>query len=103
MPAAPIITAVAAIYSAVSQSQQAKKAASQQQQAMQQSQANADKAAAKADEDFNRANQKKADTNAALSAAQDSVKGGTAGTMLTGPQGVDPAAMSLGKTTLLGG
>ena len=68
-----------------------------------QAQKNADAAAKQADEDFNRANQKRPDTNAILAAAQDSVRGGTSGTMLTGAQGVDPETLKLGKTTLLGG
>lgn len=67
----------------------AKKAALQQQRA--------------SDEANNRANQKTPDVNAILSAAQQSAKGGPAGTMLTGPSGVDPGALSLGKSTLLGG
>jgi hypothetical protein len=69
---------------------------------MQQAQANADRTAAQADQDFNRANQKKPDTSAILSAAQQAGKGGQSGTMLTGAQGVDPSALTLGKNTLLG-
>jgi hypothetical protein len=69
---------------------------------MQQAQANADRTAAQADQDFNRANQKKPDTSAILSAAQQAGKGGQSGTMLTGAQGVDPSALTLGKSTLLG-
>lgn len=56
-----------------------------------------------ADEATNRANQKRPDTMAILDAAAQAGKGGGAGTMLTGPQGVDPAALQLGKNTLLGG
>ena len=70
---------------------------------MQQAQANADRTAAQADQEFNRANQKKPDTMAILSAAQQSGKQGVSGTMLTGPQGVDPNSLTLGKSTLLGG
>jgi hypothetical protein len=69
---------------------------------MQQAQTNADRTAAQADQDFNRANQKKPDTSAILSAAQQAGKGGQSGTMLTGAQGVDPSALTLGKSTLLG-
>lgn len=53
-----------------------------------------------ADEAANRANQKSADTTGALNAARQA--SGSSGTMLTGPQGVDPSALSLGKTSLLG-
>ena len=49
-----------------------------------------------------KANQKKPDTMAILSAAQQAGKAGPSGTMLTGPMGVDPNALTLGKTTLLG-
>ena len=45
----------------------------------------------------NRANQRTA--NAAASAMPNQ---GLGGTMLTGPQGVDPNALSLGRNTLLG-
>jgi hypothetical protein len=69
---------------------------------MQQAQANADRTAAQADQEFNRANQKKPDTMAILSAAQQSGKQGASGTMLTGPQGIDPTTLALGKSTLLG-
>lgn len=79
--------------------QEQKKAA---ERASQQAQANADKQAADADQAMNRANQKKPDTSAILSAAQQSGKSGPSGTMVTGPQGVDPSSLSLGKTTLLG-
>ena len=69
---------------------------------LQQAQANADRTAAQADQAFNQANQKKPDTSAILSAAQQAGKGGVSGTMLTGPSGVDPSSLTLGKSTLLG-
>lgn len=69
---------------------------------MQQAQANADRTASQADQAFNQANQKKPDTSAILSAAQQAGKSGVSGTMLTGPQGVDPSSLTLGKSTLLG-
>lgn len=47
-----------------------------------------------ADQAFNRTNQKKP-------AAANALPGGGS-TMLTGPQGVDPNALTLGKSTLLG-
>lgn len=80
----------------------AKKAASAQEQAQNQAQAQADSAAKSADVANNRANQKSPDTSAILSAAAQAGKGGASGTMLTGTQGIDPAALSLGKNTLLG-
>lgn len=63
----------------------------------------ADEARASADQAFNRANPKRpgvADMMGAYSAA---ARGGPSGTMLTGTMGVEPSAMTLGRTTLLGG
>lgn len=50
----------------------------------------------------NRANQKRPDVAGALSSALMSGKAGASGTMLTGPGGVDPNSLQLGKSTLLG-
>lgn len=56
-----------------------------------------------ADKEFNRVNGKQPDV-AGISARNSlESKGGVSGTMLTGPQGVDPKNLLLGKTTLLGG
>lgn len=74
----------------------------QQQQAAGKAAKQADAAAKQQEEANNRANAKKADVNALLSAAQQSSKTGPSGTMLTGPSGIDPSALSLGKNTLLG-
>lgn len=52
---------------------------------------------------MNRANRKQPDVAAVMAQAGADAKGGPSGTMLTGPQGVDPSALSLGKSTLLGG
>lgn len=90
--------AVGTAYSVYSGERSADAQASAQRQA----QANAEKQAAQADQDFNRANQKKPDTAGIISAAQQAGKGGASGTMLTGPQGVDPNSLTLGKSTLLG-
>ena len=70
--------------------------------AMNQAKENADRQAKQAEMEMNRANQKRPDTNALLSAAQQSGRAGASGTMLTGPAGIDPSALSLGKSTLLG-
>ena len=51
---------------------------------------------------INQANRKKPDVSSIMQAASESASGGAAGTMLTGPTGVNPNALSLGKTTLLG-
>lgn len=79
--------------------QQQKKAA---EKASQQAEANALKQEKAADEAFNAANRKKPDTMAILDAASQSGKAGASSTMLTGPMGVDPSALTLGKNTLLG-
>lgn len=93
------VAAVASVAVAYNNGQEQKKAA---EKASQQAQDNANKQAAQADQDMNRANQKKPDTSAILSAASQAGKAGASGTMLTGPQGVDPNALNLGKNTLLG-
>lgn len=56
-----------------------------------------------ADEANNKANQKRANSSSLLSSNQQAAKAGQSGTMLTGPSGVDPSVLQLGKTTLLGG
>ena len=56
----------------------------------------------KADQEMNRANPKKPDTSAVVSQLQQAAKGGASGTLLTGPSGVDPSTLQLGKSTLLG-
>lgn len=50
----------------------------------------------------NKANAKRPNVNAIMAAAQQSAKGGIGGTMLTGPAGIDPSALQLGKSSLLG-
>lgn len=56
-----------------------------------------------ADEANNKANGKTPDVGALLSANLLASKNGQAGTLLTGPGGVDPASLKLGKASLLGG
>lgn len=73
-----------------------------QQQAVQQAVQRAKKLDKQSEIATNRANQKKPNSNAILSRAQQAGKGGQSGTMLTGSQGVDPNSLSLGKNTLLG-
>jgi hypothetical protein len=51
----------------------------------------------------NKANAQSADAGSIMSQAQQAAKSGPAGTMITGPQGVNPAALSLGKQSVLGG
>lgn len=56
-----------------------------------------------AEEAQNKANAKSPDVAAMLGAATLSSRAGQAGTLLTGPQGIDPNSLKLGKSTLLGG
>ena len=99
--AAWVAAGIAAVGTAVAydQGQQQKKSA---ENASRQAQANADKQLAQADQETNRANQKRPDTSAILGAAQQAGKAGASGTMLTGPTGIDPSTLQLGKSTLLG-
>lgn len=53
-------------------------------------------------EQINQANAPRAASSSALAAVRAKAKGGASGTMLTGPRGVNPAALTLGKKTLLG-
>lgn len=92
---AAVIGAAASIYTG---SQQAKA----QKKAQAQAQANAEKQASAADQAFNAANQKRPDVSAILDAATQAGRGGVSGTMLTGAQGIDPNALTLGRSTLLG-
>lgn len=79
------------------------RAASAQKDAAKKAEANASATAKAADEATNKANMKKPDTGAIMDAALQAGKNGGAGTMLTGPGGIDPSALQLGKSTLLGG
>jgi len=89
------------------QGKAAQKAAQQGLQMQQQAQAEgvkqAEAQAAVSQQAVNRANRATPDTAAIMSEAGQAAKGGGAGTMLTGPMGVDPNQLSLGKNTLLGG
>lgn len=95
MAAAAVAGTAASIYNGQQQKSAAKDASRQ-------AQANAAAQEKKAEQDMNRANQKKPDSSALLGAAMESGKAGNAGTLLTGTQGVDPNALNLGKNTLLG-
>jgi hypothetical protein len=74
-----------------------------QKQANQQAKDAATKQADLADQANNRANGKTPDLMGLSSQNALDAKGGIGSTMLTGPQGIDPKSLLLGKTTLLGG
>jgi Flp pilus assembly protein TadB len=95
-----VTAAVAAVVGAgyaVHSGEQAKNR--QEDQAAAQKRANA-KAEKQADQAMNRANQRTPDASTLLAEAQN--RGLNSGTMLTGAQGIDPSALTLGKNTLLG-
>lgn len=107
MPAVSSILAGAALAVAAGgmamQYESSRKSASMQEDAQREAKESALKQEKSADEAYNRANQKRPDAGAILSAAQQAAKGGTGGTMLTGMSGITPDALQLAKTSLLGG
>ena len=110
MSGAMTVLAVAAVASTAYSLYSGERAAEKQQEALGQqrtAQAEAKTAAEKqqatAEQNVNRANAKQPDAGAILSQASQAAKGGPAGTMLTGPMGVNTADLNLGKSTLLGG
>lgn len=92
-----------AILGAVTSQMQGAKQEKAAKKASQQAQTNADKLYAQQEQQNNRNNARGPDTNALF--AQNELEGqaGASGTMLTGPMGVDPNSLALGKNTILGG
>lgn len=88
---------------AASSAYQGHRAREQQRDAQRDAQRNAQAAATEADEARNRANQRKPDTSAILASARRSGQTGLMSTLLTGPGGVDPDSLRLGRNSLLGG
>jgi hypothetical protein len=78
------------------------KALKAQEQAQKQAQAQTVADARRSDTANNEASKKTPDVSAILARAAQSGKAGLTGTMLTGPMGVSPNSLSLGKSTLLG-
>lgn len=78
------------------------KAMKQQQQAQAQAAKQAEQQAMKSEQAMRRASQQTPDVAGIMAAAQEGAAGGPSATMLTGPQGVDPSQLSLGRSTLLG-
>jgi regulator of protease activity HflC (stomatin/prohibitin superfamily) len=78
------------------------RAAGQQQQAQAEAKKAATEQANQADQANNKANAKRADVGGLLSANMQQAQGGGSSTMLTGPTGVDPGSLNLGRNTLLG-
>ena len=92
-----IIGAVIAGAGAASQADAARRQRNQARDAARAAEKQAQQADKQAEMETNRANQRVAN-----SAEAQRPNAGLGGTMLTGPQGVDPNALSLGRNTLLG-
>jgi uncharacterized protein HemX len=101
--AAAVVGTGYSIYNGEQQRKAQGEANKQAERAAQDAKANAEKTQKMQEQEINRANAKRPDTNAMLAANEQSAKGGASGTMLTGPQGVDPNSLALSKNTLLGG
>lgn len=74
----------------------------QQREAQDRSFQQAEEQSRKSEEAMRRANQNAPDVSGILSSAAQRASGGPSGTMLTGPGGVKPEQLSLGRSTLLG-
>lgn len=103
MAAAAVVGTGYSIYAGEEGRRKQSAALDQQRQAQAQAVESAKKQEKISEENINKANSKQPDTAAIISAANQGANQGAAGTMLTGPMGIDPSALSLGKNTLLGG
>ena len=92
----------AAVGNTVDQQDAMKQAAEEQAKANKAALEVAGKQADLADQAMNKANPRNASVDRFMSESALSAKGGQSGTMLTGPHGVDPGALLLGRKTLLG-
>jgi transcription initiation factor TFIID subunit TAF12 len=79
------------------------RALQQQEQAQAQQLAQAQAAQRRSEMAMNAANRKQPDVAGIMERAGQQAGGGPSATMLTGPGGVDPTQLSLGRSTLLGG
>lgn len=87
---------------AANQMKTQEEALNRQNAAQQQAKQQAEKVAADADMAFNRANQKKPNVQSIMDSNKAAGMGGAGSTMLTGPLGIDPTLLTLGRNTLLG-
>ena len=101
MGVAAAVAAVAA--SAALQYKTGQEANSLQKDAMKAAEKRSRDAATAADQAYNKANQKTPYIAGLTGANESAGKAGISSTMLTGPGGIDPSALLLGRTTLLGG
>ena len=82
--------------------QQAQDAAAESRTAAEQAVKSSERQADLAYNQVQRGQGKTPDVGSMLAGNRQAAKGGDSGTMLTGPGGVDPATLNLGKNTLLG-
>lgn len=96
------VMAVATVASTAMSYSQGQKQQKQAKAAAAQAQKNSDAQLQAAERDMNARNAKRPDTAAMASANQQAAQAGIGSTSLTGPQGVDPNSLVLGRQTLLG-
>lgn len=102
-PAIPLIGLAISAFSTIEGMSQAKKNEQNQEDAARTAEQNAASTQKAAQEATNQANQKSPNTAAIQGQQQVQAQAGGGGaTMLSGPQGVDPNKLALGKNTLLG-
>jgi Flp pilus assembly protein TadB len=100
---AAVVGTTYAVYSGERAADKQAEALSQQREAQTQAKAQAESQQKRSEMAQNAANRKQPDVAGIMQSAGQGASGGPSGTMLTGPTGVDPNALSLGKNTLLGG
>jgi uncharacterized protein HemX len=101
--AATIVSVVGAVVGAAVSYAGQQRAASASKKAAAEQRSNAEKLYAQQDQENNRRNARGPNTDALFAQNQLEGQQGETGTMLTGPSGVDPSSLSLGKNTLIGG
>lgn len=102
LPALPLAILGAGIIGGGAAAYSASKQASAMRAATASNEATAASQAQRSEEQFNKANQKAPDIAAMMSSNQQAMKQGIGATFLTGPSGVAPSALTLGKPSLLG-
>lgn len=92
-----------AVYAGEQGKKAQEKAMQQQQQAQQQAASQAQSQARRSQQAMAAANRRQPDVAGIMAAAGEGGMGTPTGTMLTGPTGVNPMDLNLGRSTLLGG
>lgn len=78
------------------------RAMQEQRRSQQRAAMEAEKQASASEAAMRRASAREPDVAGIMAAAQQTAAGGPSATMLTGPQGIDPSQLSLGRSSLLG-